>query len=181
MDFPANSLPSAYCPEETFAILVRETLREVSAMGTDLTVVVNGHGAVNHNQVLHRLATEWNQTAKMRVHVRMAFPADDVSRGSIAHAGADETSILMNLHPATVHLQALPPADVRLNYADFAIVDSAGFDGTANEPVVPERDDPRVAASVARGKQLTAKVVAELIEEVGGLLANQQRTQLTDE
>ena len=70
MDFPKNTLPSGYCPEEIFGVLVRETLRQISRMPVRLAVLVNGHEAVNQNTVLRRLATEFNHTTALGVYVR---------------------------------------------------------------------------------------------------------------
>ena len=170
MDFPNNPLPSGYCHEEIFAILIRETLRLVRRMGARLAVIVNGHGAVNHNQVLQRLAVELNRTTDLRVHVRIAFPEAGIKAGSIAHAGSDETSLMMYLYPDTVDVSRLPPRDVPIRYPDFAIVDGPGFDGKGRPDKVVE-DDPRTKARIPKGEEAFRTVVEETTREVETLLA----------
>ena len=167
MDFPGNPLPSAYCPEEVFAVLLNEILNEVRRFGARLAVIVNGHGAVNHNQVLHRLAAHFNGTTDLRVHVRIAFPRKAVVEGSLGHASAAETSLMMHMHPATVDVGALPPTPQPLHYADFGIVDGPGFDGNGPpDKTLPDEDDPRTNASAEAGRECHETIVRELIEEV---------------
>lgn len=170
MDFPVNTVPSAYCREEIFGVLMREALRHVRLIGARVAVVVNGHGAVNHKAVLDRLAAELNQNGPLRVHVRSAFPSQYLHSGSVGHAGGDETSLLQHIHPDTVNLSALPPCDQPLHYRDFAIVDGPGFDGRGRPDKCVE-DDPRTTASPARGKTLLDCTVKELAAEVTTLLS----------
>jgi creatinine amidohydrolase len=170
MDFPANTLPSAYCQEEIFGVLMREALREIRLMGAQIAVVVNGHGAVNHKAVLQRLASELNQDGSFYVYVRIAFPVQEGLAGSVGHAGGDETSLLQHIHPDTVNLSVLPPREQPLYYQDFAIVDGPGFDGRGR-PDKRVEDDPRTASSPARGKTLLDQTVTELVTEVSALLA----------
>ena len=174
MDFPRHSLPSAYCPEEVFAILVREVLREVSTLGARLAVIVNGHGAINHNLTLHRLATEFNHTTNLRVYVRLAFNRANIEAGNIAHAAATETSLTMNNHPETVRLEKLPPPPEPLNYGDFGIVDSGGFMGHGSGHIGPE-DDPRTRSSADKGREYAEQTTAEIATEVGDLLKGMGR------
>ena len=155
MDFPRNSLPSAYCPEETFAILVRELLRQVRSLGARLAVIVNGHGAVNHIHVLKRLETEFNNTTDLRVHVRIAVPLDLIEAGELDHAGSFEASLMMHEHPDTVDLSELPPRPEPMMYRDFAVVDHEGFTGQSPEGRLGDRGDPRVAASARAGGSST--------------------------
>jgi creatinine amidohydrolase len=165
MDFPNNTLPSGYCPEEIFGVLIRETLRQISRMPVRLAVLVNGHGAVNHNTVLRRLATEFNHTTSLGVYVRTAFPQKMIDAGSIAHAGSDETNLMLHYHPKTVDISNLPPRNQPFHYADFAIVDGPGFDGKGRPDKVVE-DDPRRNPSPERGKEIFQTIVGELSEEI---------------
>ena len=176
MDFPKTTLPSSYCPEEVFAVVIREVLREIEAVGARLVVVINGHGAVNHNQVLHRLATEYTATTKLRVYVRISSPMAEIKAGSIGHAAADETSMMMDF-TRSVDLGTLPKGRRPLRYADFAIVDGPGFDGHGPaDKTVPAHDDPRLAASRARGADLFKRVVAEISQEIRSLLKECKHT-----
>jgi len=165
MDFPGNSLPSAYCREETFGLLVREVLEQISRLGAQAAIIVNGHGATNHNEVLRRLATEFDRTTPLRVTVRMAMPRASIEAGTIAHAGGDETSLMQYYAPQTVALETLPPADRPIRYEDFAIVDGPGFDGKGRSDRVVE-DDPRTRASAERGQAFFEQTVAEIVTMV---------------
>jgi len=166
MDFPKAGLPSSYCPEEVFGVVIRETLREVRAIGGRIVVIINGHGGVNHIQVMDRLAKEYTATTDLRVRVRMAAPMKEVLAGSIGHATSDETSLMMAL-TRSVDLRTLPKGGRPLRYADFSIVDGPGFDGNGPaDNTVPESDDPRRTASPARGNVLYKQTVNEIAREV---------------
>ncbi len=174
MDFPCNTLPSAYCHEEIFAVIIRETLRLVERIGARTAVIINGHGAVNHNQVLKRLEKEFNSRAGIRVAVRLAFPRQAIAAGSIGHATSDETSLMMRYEPSTVDLSKLPPAGVPFKYADFAVVDSEGFDGRGN-PEKTVMDDPRLKSSAAEGARIFQEIVSEIVEEMKGIFNEKER------
>jgi len=169
MDFPRNTLPSAYCPEEILALLLREDLRQIRTLGARLAVIVNGHGATNHGQVLERLAIEFNHATDLRVHVRMAMPQDDIDHGSIGHATDTETSLMIHLCPSTVDLKALPPLPTPLHFNEFAIVDGPGFDAKGS----PDRivlEDPRTGASPQKGQAVSKQTVEELVNEINRIL-----------
>ena len=172
MDFPKNSLPSAYCPEETLGLVVRESLHQVRSLGARLGVIVNGHGAVNHNWVLKRLEVEFNHTTDMRVYVRLAVPLAMLEAGEPGHADAYETSLMMYEHPDTVDLAQLPPHPEPLMYGDFAVVDHDGFTGQSPDGQVGDRADPRVNASAEHGRALRQQIVDELVAEVEQLMAS---------
>lgn len=169
MDFPANSLPSSYCPEEVLAVLVREVLREVRAIGAGLAVLVNGHGAENQIATLSRLAVEITRTTGPRVYYRMAAPRSMVNAGSGGHADDGETSLMMHLSES-VDLSALPPLSQRLRYTDFAIVDGGGFDGKTADHTVPDQYDPRRQATAPRGSAILQQTADEIAAEVQAIL-----------
>ncbi len=170
MDFPKNFMPSMYCPEEIFAIVVREILRAITTLKARLAVLVNGHGGENHIRVLERLAVEFTSTTDLAVHVRMAAPKTMLS-GSGEHAARGETGLLMHLHPASVDIRQLPPKSRRMKYTDYAVVDGPGFDGKAAGNGYLSRDeDPRFTASAAPGKKVADATVREIAAEVKALL-----------
>ena len=172
MDFPAHSLPSAYCQEEVFALVIRELLRQMKLVGVERVVIINGHGATNHGIVLHRLAAEMTH-AGLPVHVRMAMPLERIKAGSIGHASSDETSLVMHLLPGAAELRELPPLDVPLSYERFGIVDGPGFDGAGPaDKAVPAHDAPRRQSSAQAGQSLFDQTVGEIAREVRNLLAS---------
>jgi creatinine amidohydrolase len=167
MDFPKNILPSSYCPEEIFAVVAREILREVRAVGARLAVIVNGHGGENHIAVLLRLETEFNNTTDLRVFVRVAAPRDFLQQGSGEHAARLETSVIMSILPECVDLKALPPVSRPMKYTDWAVVDGPGFDGKAKgNGYLTKEEDPRRTASAGLGKRFVARTVEEVAGEV---------------
>jgi creatinine amidohydrolase/Fe(II)-dependent formamide hydrolase-like protein len=176
MDFPNNALPSAYCPEEIFALAVREVLREVRAIGARYAVLVNGHGAVNHLAVLNRLATEINHTTDLRVIFGRGKPAPKAPKAlkaapsSGGHADEGETSLMMHLYGETVDLGQLPPADQPIRYSDYAIVDGPGFDGTGPADHVLQ-NDPRTKSSAQKGRAAFDVAVKRLVERVASAMA----------
>jgi creatinine amidohydrolase len=175
MEFPANSLPSCYCPEEVLAILVREVVREAGRIGARLVVIINGHGAENHIAMLRRLAVEITNTTGPRVHVRISAPQETIDAGSGGHADAGETSVMMFL-TRSVDLSTLPPLPQALAFTDFAVVNGGGFDGKAPDHVLPHEADPRRNSSRDRGRRITRGTVREIQREVEVLLSGLSRS-----
>jgi len=176
MDFPKNLIPSSYCPEEIFALVVREILREIIALGARAAVIVNGHGGENHMRVLHRLETEFNNTTDLRVFVRVAAPRRLFETGSGEHAARTETSVMMHAYPECVDIRELPPASRRMKYTDWAVVDGPGFDGKARgNGYLTKEEDPRLTASRALGKAYVEKAVREIAAEVKEILRSVKR------
>lgn len=171
MDFPNNALKSMYCPEEILALLVREILREIITLGAKVCVIVNGHGAENQIATLKRLEVEFTNTSPLRVLFRIAAPRAAIEAGSGEHAAAQETSVLMAMHPECVDLSELPPAGRPIRYVDSAVVDGPGFDGKGpGEGCLSEACDPRKSASAEAGRKYIEATVTELAAEVGEIL-----------
>lgn len=176
MDFPKNLIPSCYCPEEIFAVLVRELLAESVRLGARLAVIVNGHGGENHMAVLDRLAVEFNGTTDLRVFVRIAAPKSLLAAGSGEHAARGETSVLMHIHPECVDLGQLPPKFRRMKYTDFAVVDGPGFDGKSpGDGYLTPAQDPRFHASAELGRTSVDKTIREIAREVKEILKSLTR------
>jgi creatinine amidohydrolase len=164
MDFPANSLPSFYAPEEQFAAVVRWTVDGMIAHGFRLIVLTNGHGAKNQLYHLARLTAELNARGPARlltVYLLAREAGDDPG-----HATITETAAVMALDPGRVDLAALPAPGVPLRNIDWAIVDGETFEGhpTAGYTVHPA-DDPR-RATPDLGRQHLAATIACLVPEI---------------
>ncbi len=159
MDFPDNPVKSLYFEEGAFAITVREILRLLKADGYRLLVLVNGHGAVNHQRTLRRLAAEESDPPGVQVLYAMAFLPAEPPFTDPGHAEKVETSIILAIHPELVDVSALPPAGVPIRYRDFGIVDGKAFDGhpTADFTLRPEAD-PREASPELGHAVLEAEV-----------------------
>jgi creatinine amidohydrolase len=166
MDFPANPIGSAYLREETFALVVRDTLNVLYArLHFRAVVVVNGHGADNQRAVLDRLCTEMNAAGRRLMWVYPGFPRSLIA-GSIGHATAEETSMLAAMWPGCVDLSRLP-ATGPLRNVEHAIVDGETFDGqpTPDFTVRPEQD-PRYHADPAIGLRYVEEAVKETVMEI---------------
>jgi creatinine amidohydrolase len=168
MDFPANILKSLYYKEEFLALHLRETLELLGQQGYRLVVIVNGHGAANQVTVVERLAAELTARGPARVIVLPAWHKGERTP-DVGHAGIDETSEMMALHPGTVDLATLPSLPEPLYNVRWAIVDAPTFAGHPS-PDFTTREDPRGGATAERGeagvresaRAIGEKVAAEL-------------------
>jgi creatinine amidohydrolase len=88
MDFPTAKgiYNSFYFPEEIFALTVRAHIEQCLGHGYKYVFIVNGHGAVNHNQVLKRLALSSTTVSRMQ-----KSGSQSVSPGRIWQAGWHRT------------------------------------------------------------------------------------------
>jgi creatinine amidohydrolase len=170
MDHPTikNSYKSFYFSEEVFAITLRAYLELCTDHGYKHIYVVNGHGATNHIEVIRRLCIEFSNKRKgVKAAFATSFPKALVEEGSIAHAGVDETSLMMHYNPDWVDLEALPSKGKKLKYADYAIVDSGGFDGHPGEGhAIPDALDPRKASNAELGRKLFEQTATDLTDHV---------------
>ena len=159
MDFPEFPVKSLYFEEGAFAVTVREILRLLKADRYRLIVIVNGHGAVNHQRTLRRLAAEESERPNVRVEYTMAFLPATPPFSDPGHAEKIETSLMMAMRPELVDVASLPSTDVPLRYRDYGIVDGKAFDGNPTPDFTLRREaDPRDAAPDLGRKVLNAEV-----------------------
>ena len=166
MDFPEFPVKSLYFEEGAFAVTVREILRLLKADRYRLIVIVNGHGAVNHQRTLRRLAAEESERPTVRVEYTMAFLPGAPPLSDPGHAEKIETSLMMAMRPELVDVASLPSTDVPLRYRDYGIVDGKAFDGDPTPDFTVRREaDPRDAAPDLGRKVLNAEVdrLAEIV------------------
>ncbi len=165
MDFPGISLPSLYSKEEIFGLIIRQVLENLVKMEYKLIVLINGHGAKNHGDVLNRLCIEFSATTSSKVILTFALPKTGVA----GHAEEVETSVMQYLHFDAVNLESLPEKDIPIEITS-GIVDSKTFSGNPTEDrTLPTENDPRYRASVERGKnifEMTVKGIIDSIEEI---------------
>jgi creatinine amidohydrolase len=168
MDFPGNPVKSLYFEEGAFAVTVRELLRALKADCYRLIVIVNGHGAVGHQQALRRLAIEESDPPRTRVVYTLAFVPPAPPFTDPGHAEKVETSILLALNPDLVDLSALPARGVPIRYRDHGIVDGPAFDGYPTPDfTVRAEADPR-EATAQFGRAVLDAEVARLVGIVRG-------------
>jgi creatinine amidohydrolase len=170
MDFPANSVKSAYVKEEVFSLAVRGTLDALfDRMGFRSVVIVNGHGADNQRAVLDRLSAEYNAAGHPLMWVYPGFPRSLVA-GSIGHAAAEESSMLSATWPHCVDLDRLPKEGPLLNL-DHAVVDGDSFDGAPTPDfTVREEQDPRFHTDAATGARYVEEAAREVVAEIRATL-----------
>jgi creatinine amidohydrolase len=167
MDFPSNSVKSAYMREEIFSLAVRGTLDALfERMLFRSVVIVNGHGAENQRATLDRLCAEYNAGGRERLMwVYPGFPHSLVA-GSIGHAAAEESSMLSATWPACVDLSRLP-SQGPLRNVDHAVVDGDSFDGAPTpEHTVREEQDPRTHTDPAIGARYVEEAAQEAVAEI---------------
>ena len=168
MDFPGNAVGSAYYREEVFAALVRDTLRIlIESMRFSRVVIVNGHGADNQSAVLNRLCAEFN-AGREKPRVVWFYPGfpRSVLAGSIAHAGAEETSLLKAGYEGCVDTSVLPKKGPLKN-VEFAIVDGETFDGKPTRGhTVRRKQDPRQNTDAEWGRRTFARALREVVAAV---------------
>jgi len=169
MDFPNNSVSSAYYREEVFGLLMRDTLNILlGRMGFRRVLIVNGHGADNQKDVLNRLCHEFNndpEGEKRAMWVYPGFPRSLLA-GAIGHAAADETSMLASCWPECVDLARLP-AEGKMRNVDYAVVDGDSFDGAPTpDHTLREAQDPRTHTRPEWGAEQMECAAREVIEEV---------------
>jgi len=175
MDFPDNSVKSLYIEEGTFAVIVREIVRLLKQDAWRLIVIVNGHGAPNHQRALRRVVAEETEPPRVHVLYESAGGAPAPAGQDPGHAGRGETAFMMVEAPGSVDLGALPPAGTPLRYRDFGIVNGAAFDGRPSPGfTLPREEDPRLAtreegaARLERNiERLTARMKKHIADLVG--------------
>jgi len=161
MDFPAVTLKSLYFREEVFAVVLREQVRLViEEWKFRNVIIVNGHGAENHLNVIGRLQREFNETTAGRV--LWVMPMFNFPNGAWSHAALEETETLMAYYPETIDLGALPPARTKLKNLKWAIIDDLTFRGTPTRDfTVRPEEDPR-GADRKRGRKVFARTLTDL-------------------
>ncbi|MCM8768666.1 MAG: creatininase family protein [Candidatus Omnitrophica bacterium] len=161
MDFPANLLASLYYREETLAVVLKDLLEMVvNRWSFKRVVLVNGHGAENHLQVLRRLQNEFN--ARGSGWILLVMPMVNYPNGSWSHATLEETATMMFLYPSGVRLKALPSLPEKLKNVRWAIVDDSTFRGKPTADfTVREEEDPRLARKII-GKRLWKMTTRQL-------------------
>jgi len=173
MDFPRNTYRSFYFREEIFALVVRDAVNLALANKYRVVHIVNGHGAANQLEVIKRLCAELDDPRGQRVIWGYAFP-EELLAGSIAHAAAEETSLMLHLEPECVHLDAIPK-NGPLKNTDFAIVDGPTFDcDPTPDKSVRSEVDPRTRSDEAAGKRYVEATARETAARIRSYLGDKR-------
>jgi creatinine amidohydrolase len=168
MDFPKNSVASAYFREEVFALVVRNLLDILlHRMQFRRVVIVNGHGATNQCETLSRLCREFNGASPEGECARWIFAGfAHTENGSIGHADAEESSMLAAAWPGCVEVNRLPK-EGPLKNIENAVVDGETFENhpTPDHSVRPEHD-PRYQTDATRGEEQLARAARTELEGI---------------
>ncbi len=171
MDFPDNAVKSLYFEESAFGITVREIVRGLKADPFRVLVLLNGHGAPNHQRTLQRIAVEENVPGQVDVLYRTAWNPPVPPQTDPGHADKWETAITLAMEEPHVRVDALPAPETPLHYQEFGIVDGRAFDGYPSpEYVLPVGSDPRYAQR-EEGERLLREAVSTIADEVRRALA----------
>jgi creatinine amidohydrolase len=182
MDFPANSVPSMYLDEGVYGIVVKEIVRLLKRTGFQVIMLMSGHGALNHNRVLMRIAAEESDD-QCQVVYRLVFSTsneqdtgstpsydaekdDDSAAAGVGHASRDETSLAMYLCPDDVDLSELPSMTRTLHYTDWGIVDGNAFVGRPTKGYVVRPDDDPRKATPEHGFEFVSSNIKIIADEV---------------
>jgi len=168
MDFPKHSLKSGYFPEEEFALQVQGWIERAADWQFPILVIVNGHGAQNHNTVLERLVQAHRKgSTPINVLAFLALVAEPGGSLNVGHASSDETSLMMFDYPEDVALHLLPSKDQPLKSAEFGIVDDPTFRGQPTPDFsLRIEDDPRFHSNLERGQSVRTRTVEYICARV---------------
>ena len=165
MDFSPQGLPSHYASEDVFGLVIREQLRMIFSWPVQLVVIISGHGATNHLQVLERIAAEYSADHH-RVLVVLPFVHDAEGVLRVGHASRIETSTMLHLTPDRVKINLLPAPGSPLKNANWAVVDYATFAGQPTpDRTVSEDDDPR-SSTAQEGENIFQSAVSHIAQLV---------------
>jgi creatinine amidohydrolase len=175
MDFPKHSLRSGYFPEEQFALHVRGWIERAIDWKFRTIVIINGHGATNHKEVLHRMTQHYGQKGSP-IQV-LAFQAYEPNLNPLmGHATVHETSLMMLDFPGDVSLSSLPPKTRALKLRDFGIVDDLTFTGrVSHDHTLLHEDDPRFYATTTNGKKVRELTVRYVCGKVQAFLQKRSK------
>jgi creatinine amidohydrolase len=147
---PMRLVGSAYwVPEGLFSEMVDAVLKQVRRAGFRI-LVAHGHGPSTNFIIRNKDTLEENHDLRIFTVWRSEGERDPPSEFQYDHAAANETSIMMALHPSLVRMDNLP-------------------DDPQEEPAGLIGRDPRVHASPAHGQ----RIVASHLERMEALLRQQ--------
>ena len=162
MDFPARLWNSHYLPEEIFGAVLAAEIELLIGQGYRNIMICNGHGAVNHGEVIQRLCKRYSHFTESHVAYCTTVPTEQFLQGLLGHADISETSLMKYFKPDSVDLSTLPHRDQPLVYQQFSVVDGCGFtENYASDRTVHQENDPRNAT-----EELGKKIFEQTIKDV---------------
>jgi creatinine amidohydrolase len=166
MDFPTALWKSHYSKEHLFGLILANEIQFLVDHDYKVIVIVNGHGAVNHQETIDRIAKDFSHTTDALVVWNLTIPDEVLKDGLAGHADIYETSMMLYYQKffgsdSIVDFSTIPDKSLPIHYPDFSIVDGAGF-SKEPDPEKIVRTDPRDAKE-ALGKELHEKIVGDFL------------------
>lgn len=151
---PMRLTGSAYwVPDVLFSEIVDAVLKQVRRAGFRI-LVAHGHGPSTEYIVKNRTDLETKHDLKIYTVWRSGDDRDSSTEFQYDHAAANETSIMMALHPSLVRMDQLP-------------------DDPQEQPIGLHGKDPRIHASAAHGQRIVdthlermEKLIREQLEKL---------------
>jgi creatinine amidohydrolase len=152
---PIQLIGSAYwVPDTLFTIIIDAVLRQLNRVGFKI-VVAHGHGPSTKHLIENREDLEKKHNLRLLSLWRSEHERNSHTEFQYDHAAANETSLMMALHPKLVRMEELP-------------------DSLEEEPLGLLGKDPRVHASVEHGKKIISlhldrmeAILKEQLEKLG--------------
>ncbi len=149
---PMRLVGSAYwVPEGLFSEILNAVLKQVRRAGFRI-LVAHGHGPSTNVIIRNKDALEKKHDLKIFTLWRSEGEREPPTEFQHDHAAANETSIMMALHPSLVRMDSLP-------------------DDPKEQPVGLIGRDPRVHASPAHGQRIVDSHLERMEALLGRLLA----------
>ena len=166
-DFPGTLSIGSVALSTLLIELGRHAARHWAAM-----LLVNGHGGnvTAIRDAVGQLRREGRRSHAWHAGLRPGLPTTGDGLTPDAHAGRVETSIMLSLAPDDVRLDAAAAGDTRPLTEILSELSAHGVRQVSPNGVL---GDP-AGASAAEGEQLLSLLVADLSQNVDGLLASMQ-------
>lgn len=166
MDIPAVSVPSMYFREDIFGLIVREHIRLIVNLKYKLIVLLNGHGAENQKETIHRLAVEFSNESSSKVIDIFGFLSREEGGQDPGHANKYETSLQMSFYPENVDLSVFPSRNIPIKYMDYAVADENMFLGKPSKDYTVEHDPRDASDEIGKNSlNIAVKKYSAFIEE----------------
>lgn len=155
-------------PAEALRVFVRAMLDQVQAVGLRAAVLLTGHAADPHMEVLRSVADETNAGGRLVVWAGGDW---ELVPYEIGHADAWETMFMMALHPELVEMERLPAPRDYLVFKDQE-PDVTHWRGNTFYQIYRGSwwNDPQVQPTVRYGEEMVERVVDALVKKGEELL-----------
>ena len=178
MDFPDALWKSHYYKEEVFATVLSHKINILVEHGYKVIIIVNGHGATNHQNCIERISKHYSNNSNSIVVWGLAFADNLIFEEKVGHADIYETSLLLHLQKKyklgeLVDISELPSPEKPIFYKDFSIVDAPGFSMKPDSEKIV-RADPRNSTEEF-GKEIFENTIKKFISITNKALSEKKQ------